>query len=777
MLLGAVFLSLLVGEKADALAIGAVVVLNALVGFSQEYRAERAMEALRRLLAPRARVLRGGQVREIPAREVVPGDVLLVEAGEVVAADARVAESPGIELDESLLTGESLPVLKGSGDFIFTGTGVVRGKAKAVVTAKGIRTRMGAIARMVGRERAGKTPLQRRMEALGKYLAGIGVAAALAVAAAGFLRGEELFLVVLTGISLAVAAVPESLPTVVTLVLAIGAQRMFRRRAVIRKLGAVETLGSATVICADKTGTLTRNELSVAAVWAGAKEGEELWKAAVLSSPEVTADPLETALFRAARERGYNPSQWREGREFLGEAPFDSRRKMASFLFREGEGDIRLYAKGAPEEILRRSASVRLGEGEVPLDGEWRREIEARFREMAARALRVLALAERRVSPGEGELPSPFGLEEELTFLGLVGFRDPPRPEAAAAVALCHSAGVEVKMITGDHPDTARQVAEEVGLLPGGEVVTGEELESWGEEELLERVGRARVFARTPPEAKLRIVRALRRRGEVVAMTGDGVNDAPALREADIGVAMGRSGSEVAREAADMVLADDHFATIVAAVEEGRVIYENIRRAVVFLLGCNGGEVMLMMLAAALGWPLPLLPSQILLVNLVTDGPPALALGVERAERGIMSRPPHPPGESIFARGLGARAIVRGLSIALVGLLAFGSRVGGEGGVAEARTLTMAVLSGSQLLYALECHLGTGYPLSNPWFFLSLFLSGTVIWGVVELPFLGSIFRVASLEAGDWVAVGLFSLLASLLGRLGERFLRLGTRR
>jgi Ca2+-transporting ATPase len=335
---------------------------------------------------------------------------------------------------------------------------------------------------------------------------------------------------------------------------------------------------------------------------------------------------------------------------------------------------------------------------------------------------------------------------------------------------------VEVKMITGDHPDTARQVAEEIGLLPGGEVVTGEELEKLGEEEFLDRVERVRVFARTSPEAKLRIVRALRRRGQVVAMTGDGVNDAPALREADIGVAMGRSGSEVAREAAAMVLADDHFATIVAAIEEGRVIYDNIRKFVAFLLGCNGGEVLLMVLAAVLGWPLPLLPSQILLVNLLTDGPPALALGVEKAEEKVMNRPPRPPGESLFARGLGSRALIRSFSIALVSLWAFGSRAWEEG-LGEARTLAMAVLSGSQLLYALECRSEEGRlkgrpPWGNPWLLLSILLSGGAMLAVIELPFLGAIFHLVPLEAGDWALVGGLSLLASLLARGGEEMAR-----
>jgi P-type Ca2+ transporter type 2C len=675
------------GEVRDTAVILAIVVLNAMIGFVQEHRAERAMEELQRATAAHARVLRQGRELRIPAAEVVPGDVLLLEAGEIVAADARLVQVPDLRVDEATLTGESVPVDKaiaplppGVGDvlaerrnMVWKGTAVVHGRGSAVVVATGMATALGRIARML--EGRPSTPLQRRLALLGRRLAGAALAVCAVVFVTGIARGEPVALMFLTAVSLAVAAIPEALPAVVTIALALGAQRMARHHALVRKLTAVETLGSVTVICTDKTGTLTQGRMQVERVWLPGVEvavsgdayapvgrllaaGEpvvperipalrDLLEAGVLcndaalvapvaegGSWEVEGDPTEGALLGLAAKAGIVPSELRRANPRAAELAFDATRKRMLTLHDTPAGGVLAVCKGAPEavlEIIVAAPSVRA-------------RALAAAEGYAAEGYRVLALAIRRL----GSLPAqPQDAEGELELLGLVAMADPLRPESAAAVAAARAAGILPVMITGDHPATARAIASQLGLLDGRRVVTGRELLDGGID--IAEVG---VFARTSPEQKLDIVRDLQARGQVVAMTGDGVNDAPALVRADIGVAMGRTGSEVAKEAADMVLADDDFASIVVAVAEGRRIYDNIRRFVRYTLTSNSGEIWVMLLAPFLGLPIPLLPVQILWINLMTDGLPGLALGLEPAERDVMRRPPRAPQESIFARGL-----------------------------------------------------------------------------------------------------------------------------
>ncbi len=815
-LLGATAISFLLGETADALAIAVIIILNAILGFTQEYRAERALTALRRLAAPRARVLRDGKVQDVAAADVVPGDILVIEAGDRVAADARVIEAALLEVDESALTGESMPVpktpqaLPGAApvadrhNMLFQGTVVTRGRGRAVVVATGAETEMGGIAGLMQESGEGASPLQRRLAQLGRYLVAACLAVSAVVAAGGVLRGEEPYHMLLTAVSLAVAAIPEGLPAVVTIVLALGVQRMMRKNAIVRRLSAVETLGCATVICSDKTGTLTRNEMTVRAIMAGGQcyevasdgcrpELRDLLTAAVLCNnalliPEepqghgplaaakaallgardgrwqTSGDPLEIALLVAAVRGGVDPEEVRRRHQREAEIPFEAERQMMTVVCRDDRGRRVAFVKGAPERVLSLSARLRDGQKVRRLEDEDRHCILEAAGELAGRALRVLALACRELPPAGGDVQEA---ERDLVFLGLVGMMDPPRPEAREAVLRCRRAGVRVVMVTGDHALTARAVAVEVGILDeGGEVVTGPDLDRLSEAELVQAAGRVAVFARVTPAHKLRIVRALKQRGQVVAMTGDGINDAPALKEADIGVAMGTTGTEVTKEAAAMVLADDNFATIVAAVEEGRAIYSNIRKFIRYLLACNAGEVMVMFLATVMQLPLPLLPIHILLVNLVTDGLPAVALGVEPPEPGLMLRPPRDPREGVFARGLWQKLVGRGAVIGAATLAAFVAHLVAFGDVERSRTVAMAALSASQLLYAFECRsethglLGTGLPV-NPALLVAVASSLLVLVAVVHVPALADLFHAEALSAMEWALVWAFAAVGS----------------
>ena len=671
LLAGACVVSAVLGEVGDAVAIGVIVVLNALVGFLQEYRAERAIVALRALTAPRARVSRDGQPVLIPADTVVPGDMLLIEAGDIVAADARLLSAHALSTNEASLTGESAPASKTAGldpaetatagldpteaatagldpavtatavplaertDLVFMGTPVVAGTGSALVTATGMNTELGKIAHLLSTVETKETPLQQRLARVGNTLlvACLGVVAV--TAALGLLRRQPWLDVLMSAISLAVAAVPEGLPAVVTIALAVGVQRMAARHVLVRRLAAVETLGSATVVCTDKTGTLTTGVMAVRELWTG-DEPALLAAAAACCDANLgrdgnpdAGDPTEVAILTAARARGIQREDIEAARPRTDVRPFDTQRRRMSIRRADGV----LYVKGAFESV---APLCRSG-----LDGA-----AAANEALAARGLRVLAVA-----TGTG------AEERDLTLAGLIGLADPPRPEAIAAVAAALAAGLKTVMITGDHPATARAIAREMGIVA----------RDAGDAALAEA-----IHARATPEDKLNIVRGWKERGAIVAMTGDGVNDAPALREAQIGIAMGRGGTEVTREASDMVLADDNFASIIAAIEEGRGIFENIRKTLIYLLAGNTGELLVMLMAGAIGWPLPLLPLHLLWINLVTDGLPALALVVEPRDPDVMKRPPRPPAEPILGRSEWGNILLTGVLQAAVTLAMFG---------------------------------------------------------------------------------------------------------
>ncbi|MBT9260060.1 MAG: calcium-translocating P-type ATPase [Clostridiales bacterium] len=796
-LLAAALLSFLLGEGADGLAIMAILTVNAFLGFYQEYRAERSLEALRELASPRARVLRQGREVEIPGEEVVPGDILLLEAGDRVAADARLLEAFSLEVEEALLTGESLPAGKDPAPFlqenlplgdrknmVFQGTFVVKGRGKAVVVATGPRTEMGRIAEMMSTEEEAQTPLQVRLSQLGRILVVACLSIAAFIAALGVIQGKDPYLMFFSGVSLAVAAIPEGLPITVTVALAIGVQRMARARAIIRRLPAVETLGCATVILTDKTGTLTRNEMEWRLLWREGKveeltalgerreDLELLFRTAFLCNDVrgegegVRGDPTEVALWKGALGAGWAKERWSAYRR-MGEVPFDSHRKRMTVWARGPDGDA-LYVKGAPEGVVARCRWV-MGEGGIrPVTEETRRAILKGAEDLAREAYRVLALAFR---PWEGRPPAEDD-EDQLIFLGLAALKDPPRPEASRAVAQCRQAGLRVLMVTGDHGLTAAAIAREVGILqPGQQVLLGEEMDSLEDEGLWEKLKDAAVLARVSPLHKLRVARLFQAKGHVVAMTGDGVNDAPALKLSDIGIAMGKTGSDVAKEAADVLLTDDNFATIVGAIREGRVVYDNIRKFVRYLLSSNTGEILVMLGAVLLNAPLPLLPVQMLLVNLVTDGLPALALGVDPADPGIMRRPPRDPKEGIFARGLGRLILVRGFIIGCVSLYAFLLTLTLTHHVQLARTLAMVTLCLSQFFHALDARseikgIWGIRPWENRHLLLALAVSFSVLWATIYLPPLASIFGSVPLLPEHWMLAltlsGGGALLASL---------------
>jgi P-type Ca2+ transporter type 2C len=734
-LIVAAVVSALLGDYVDSIAIAAIVVLNAALGYAQEYRAERAMAALKRLSAPSVKVRREGHVREISASELVPGDVALLEAGNLVPADGRLLEGANLRVQESALTGESEPVDKDPAaleeedaplgeraGMVYSSTVVASGRGLFIVTETGMATELGKIAAMIQAADSEQTPLQRRMNQVGKVLALAALAIVGVVFVLGLLRGEDLEVMFLTAVSLAVAAVPEGLAAVVTIALALGAQRMLRRHALIRKLPAVETLGSVTVICSDKTGTLTENRMT-ATVLDVADHTVELAGGSLTSSqpgsdgtqpaededPAVTlllaggtlcndalleededdgyraiGDPTEGALVVAAAREGMKKPKLEASLPRIREVPFDSRRKRMTTvhevvspsgsetwetLISNGGGDGAPYVaftKGAVDSLLEISSHVWSGDGRIEALGEeWRERISVANERLAGDGVRVLGVGLRRLQGLDGDEDE---LERDLIFVGMVGMIDPPRPEAKDAVDTCKRAGIRPVMITGDHPLTAGYIATELGILDDRRILMGRDLDNISGDELKGLVEEVPVYARVSPENKLSIVEALREKGHIVAMTGDGVNDAPALKKADIGVAMGVTGTDVSKEAADMVLTDDNFATIVAAVEQGRVIYDNIRKFIKYLLTSNSGEILVMLMGPFVGLGLPLVPLQILWINLVTDGLPALAVSAEPAERGTMRRPPRPPGESVFARGLGRHILWVGALMALVSL-------------------------------------------------------------------------------------------------------------
>jgi len=725
-LLAAALISGFIGEPQDTIAILVIVILNAVIGAVQEYRAERAVAALRELAAPEARVLRDAAVAILPAAELVPGDVVLLEAGNVVPADLRLLESEELQADESALTGESHAVEKqtarlGGVDLApgdrsncaFKSSLVTRGRGRGVVIATGLATEIGRIAELLRGEAGVKTPLQVRLARFGRYLALAVLAICLLVFIAGLLQGQPVVLMFLTAVSLAVAAIPEALPAVVTVSLALGARKLIRHNALVRKLPAVETLGSVTYICADKTGTLTQNrmtaELFVAAGerrmslagTTGAEPWQELGRALALNNDiaEVNGrpagEPTELALYSAAREAGYRKDVLEQQLPRRAAIPFDSERKLMTTLHQSDAGAV-AYIKGAPEQVLARCGTLLMAAGEQPFEPE---AVIAEAEQLAGEGYRVLAVA-RRLYRALPESPAPASVEQSLTLLGLVALIDPPRPEAPQAVADCLAAGITPVMITGDHPGTAAAIARRLGIMAGtGCVLTGEQLAQLSDAEFSGHVGSLRVYARVSPQQKLRIVKALQAQGEFVAMTGDGVNDAPALKRAGIGVAMGQKGTDVAREAADMVLLDDDFATIVRAVRAGRRIFDNIRKFIKDTMSSNSGEIWTLFLAPLIGLPIPLLPIHILWINLVTDGLPGLAFSAEPAEPGVMQRPPRPPDESIFAHGMWQHIVWVGLFVGGVSIASQAWALSRD--AAYWQTVVFSVLTISQLFHSL----------------------------------------------------------------------------
>ncbi len=827
-LIVAAVVSALLGDHHDAIAIAAIVLLNALLGFTQEYRAEKAVAALKKLAIPTVRVRREARVREVPAGELVPGDLVLLEAGNFVAADCRVLESAALETQESALTGESQSIHKLSealsapdlplGDrrnMAYMGTYAVAGRGLAVVVATGMSTEIGRIAQLIQSVRREATPLQRRLDQLGKRLAAVALFLVALIFLLGLLRGEALTLMLLTAVSIGVAAVPEGLPAIVTIALTLGAQRMLRRKALIRKLPAVETLGSVTVICTDKTGTLTENRMTVTALLTAGQRldlgldlgadipgeparrdasfsdagfgllliGGVLCNDAILPpeqdkslAPAPLGDPTEVALLVAAGRFGMTKQELDRALPRTAELPFSAERKrmttlhappreaetmpadVAAFL-RTNTANSIAFTKGSVEGLLELSESVWVNGTTEALSPGLRERLTSAHDDLARGGMRVLGVACRNLDPA----PPPSAMEDvekNLTFVGMFGMMDPPRPEAASAVATCRSAGIRVVMITGDHALTAQTIAAQVGIGDAGRVVAGAELDRLSVAEIEAQVETTAIYARVTPEHKLRIVEALQRRGNIVAMTGDGVNDAPALKKASIGVAMGRTGTDVAKEAADMVLVDDNFATIVAAIEEGRTIYDNVRKFIKYILATNSGEIWIMLMAPFAGMPLPLLPLQILWMNLVTDGLPALALGLEPAEDDTMRRAPYPPKESVFARGMGRHVLWVGLLMAIVSL--------GTGfwywraGQAQWQTMLFTTLTLSQMAHILAIRTER-ISLFRAGLFSNTALLGAVILtmllqlSIVQLPMLQNTFKTTGLSAPDL----LLSLLLS----------------
>jgi Ca2+-transporting ATPase len=779
-LLGAAAISAVIGDAVDTIVILTIVVLNGIIGFSQEFRAERALAALKAMTASTAMVLRDGKIAARPARELVPGDVVHMDAGRVVPADLRLIEAATLRTNEAALTGESLPVDKSPatldepdlavGDrsnLLHKGTYVTRGRAVGVVVATGMQTEFGRIAALLRDVRATQTPLQLRLARLGRVLAAAVVVICAIVFATGLLRGELWLPMFMTSLSLAVAAIPEALPAVVTVSLALGARRMVARQALIRRLPAVETLGSVTFICADKTGTLTANEMRIVSYWCDdsqvAEPGDSPAFRAMLRAMAVShdakeaadgrliGDPIETAMFFAAREAGFDRAEVERELPRVGELPFEARRRCMTTVHRDGREGFRSITKGAPEAIVAMCVQA-LSEGRAgPVDGA---AIESAAQQMAKDGLRVIAFAERRL-PTLPENLSPESLERELTFLGLVGLMDPLREAAQESVRQCREAGIVPVMITGDHPATAFAIARQLGLATDeAAVTTGAELQRLSEAEFGRRVGDLRVYARASPEQKLRIVTALQDRGECVAMTGDGVNDAPALRQADIGVAMGVTGTDVAKEASAMVLLDDNFATVVRAVREGRRIYDNLRRFIRYQLTTNSAEVWTLLLAPFLGLPVPLLPIQILWINLVTDGLPGIALAVERAERDVMQRPPRPVAEGVLARGLGAHVLWVGLFMAALTLGTQAWHV--DAGLSQAhwQTIVFTMLCFVQLGHVLAVRseresLFTLGLLSNKPLLGAVAIAVAVQLAIIYVPVLNRLFHTRPLDAAE----------------------------
>lgn len=793
-LLVATGISFLLGEGVESVVIAVIVLFAVVLGFVQEYRAERAIDALRQLAAPTATAVRDGRETSVPARELVPGDVIVLKAGDRVPADARVLESVNLKVDEAALTGESVAVEKSPeplpdpdlavGDrsnMVHAATAAAYGRGRAVVVGTGMDTQVGAIAELLQTVETGRTPLQQNLDRVGGVLARVALVVVALVVAVGLLRGQPFIEMLLFGVALAVAVVPEALPAVVTISLAIGVQKMVRRNALLRRLPAVETLGSTSVICSDKTGTLTKDEMTVRRLWVAGRiievtgsgydpQGdylshagpvprsllEALLTAAALASDArlvrdegawaIEGDPTEGALVVAAAKAGLEKGALETAQPRVGEIPFTSEAKRMTTIH-DGGGVVVAYTKGAPEVVLPRCDAVMTEGGPTPLDEDGRRDVLDVAHAFASSALRVLAVAIR-------EGPGPDDADDGMTLLGLVGMIDPPRPEAQEAIAQCQSAGIRPVMITGDHPATAEAVARELGLLASGRVVLGAHLDRMTDEELRREVEAIDVYARVSPEHKLRVVTALQGNGHVVAMTGDGVNDAPALKKADIGVAMGITGTDVTKEAAAMTLTDDNFASIVAAVEEGRGVFDNVKKYLMYLLSANIGEIGLMTATMLIGLPLPLTAVQILYVNLATDGLPALALAVDPPEDDLMRRRPRDRRQGVFTRPVVALMLAGGLWSTLINTGLFAWALSSGRSLREAMTMTFVSLVLVEFIkaYNLRSDHTPAFvrPFANKWLNLAMLWETTLLLAILYVPFLQEPFNTHPLGPTEW---------------------------
>ncbi len=816
-LIVAALISFSVGEKTDAIIILAIVLLNAVLGIVQESKAEKSLEALQKLSAPTAKAFRNDRVNVVPAKELVPGDIVYLEAGDLVPADARLIDAANLKIEESALTGESVPVEKDVekiegeniplGDrknMVFSSSVVTYGRGSAVIVDTGMNTEVGKIAGMIMKEEDKVTPLQQKLEQIGKMLGIAALVICAIIFGVGVLQGREIFEMFLTAVSLAVAAIPEGLPAIVTIVLALGVQRMVTKNAIIRKLPAVETLGGASVICSDKTGTLTQNKMTVVRLataygsWDITSEIDKeekpvitniLEKATLCNDSKLEkvdgewdaiGDPTETALVIAAANIGKLKKDLEKEKPRVQEVPFDSDRKMMTTIHKEDAGYV-VITKGAPDVLLGRCCNVLTSEDIIGINDDEISKIEEANSMMADQALRVLAVAFKEIK----ELPdvvSTETVEEDLTFVGLIGMIDPPREEAKEAVALCRAAGIKPVMITGDHKATAVAIAKELGILEDeAQALTGTELDQLDQAYLNENVEQYSVYARVSPEHKVKIVKAWRSKGHVVAMTGDGVNDAPALKSANIGCAMGITGTDVAKGAAHMVLTDDNFATIVAAVKEGRGIFANIQKSIQFLLSCNIGEIITLFLAILLYWDAPLLPIHILWVNLITDSLPALALGVEPVEDNVMDRNPRDPKKSLFADGLALYIGIQGIMIGGLTLTAFALgqhflTVGltAEASLVVARTMAFATLSLSQLVHAFNIRSNRSLfsvgVFTNRMMLIAFAVSGLLQLSVLTIPVLQDIFKVTTLNGSQWGTVIALSVAPLVLVEIGKMF-------
>lgn len=812
-LLGAAVVTIFINEYVDAIIILLVVVLNAVIGVVQEAKAEKAVEALQKMTTPKSLVRRDSEVKEINSEDVVPGDIIILDAGRYVPADLRLIESANLQIEESALTGESVPSEKNANAILndpktpigdmenmaFMSTLATYGRGEGVVVATAMETEIGKIAKILDEDNDEMTPLQKRLEELGKILGFIAIGICALIFVIALIQKRDLFEMFLTAISLAVAAIPEGLAAIVAIVLALGVTKMSKINAIVKKLTAVETLGSVNIICSDKTGTLTQNKMTVVKsytlnnlhdikpsgeVHTPNGDETELIKSFVLCSDATyengqgTGDPTEVALVVLGERFNLSKNTLNGKYKRVSELPFDSDRKLMSTL-NEEEGRYRVHTKGAIDNILNISSSVLLNGEIVSLTEEIKTTFLKVTEEMSDNALRVLGVAFKDTTT----LIEPDEFEKDLTLIGLVGMIDPPRLEVKDSIREAKAAGITPIMITGDHKNTAVAIAKELGIAESiSQSLTGAEIDEMSDEEFAANINNYRVFARVSPEHKVKIVRAFKSHGNIVSMTGDGVNDAPSLKYADIGVAMGITGTDVAKGASDMILTDDNFTTIVSAIEEGRNIYNNIKKSVIFLLSCNLGEVLTILASILFFWPVPLLPTQILWVNLITDSLPAIALGVDPGDKDVMKHKPRNPKESFFAQGAGFRAIFGGTLIGILTLAAFyfglheygyslGSSNIPEEVITYARTMSFVVLATSQLFYSLTIR-NFNKPVLKIGIFSNKFLIGAIIVGillqvgVISIPFLANAFNVHNLSLADWGIVIGFSLIPFLVNEL-----------